>query len=298
MRIGVDLGGTKIEVVALDDARNELFRKRVATPRECYQQTLGVISQLVSETEVYLGQKGTVGVGIPGTVSSVSGKVKNANSTWINGECLHYDLSDRLQREIRVANDANCMALSESIDGSAKGQGVVFAAILGTGCGAGIAINSRVHSGINEVAGEWGHNPLPWLNHGDEPPLECYCGRVNCLETWVSGTGFSQSYQRRTGKALSAECIIENVGQGEFEAIAELELYEHRLARGLAQVINTLDPDVIVLGGGMSNVDSLYQALPVQLSEWVFGGECSTPVVKAMHGDSSGVRGAAFLWGF
>ncbi|AJI95953.1 glucokinase family protein [Yersinia ruckeri] len=299
MRIGIDLGGTKIEVIALANDGRELFRKRVETPRHDYHQTILAIASLVADAEKATDEQGSVGVGIPGTLSPFSGKVKNANSVWLNGQALDRDLSEKLARPVRMANDANCLAVSEATDGAGAGRHLVFAAIIGTGCGSGIAIDGRVHSGGNGIAGEWGHNPLPWQNEDElhyQSEVPCYCGKKGCIETFVSGTGFATDYFRLSGNSLKGMEIITLMEQG--DAIAELTMqrYEQRFAKSLAHVINLFDPDVIVLGGGMSNVDRLYQTLPDLIRPWVFGGECETPIRKAIHGDSSGVRGAAWLW--
>ncbi len=298
MRIGIDLGGTKTEIIALGDGGEELFRHRQATPRD-YLQTIELIATLVDLAEKETGLRGTVGMGIPGSISPYTGVVKNANSTWLNGKPFDKDLSQRLQREVRLANDANCLAVSEAVDGAAAGAQTVFAVIIGTGCGSGVAINGHVHTGGNGTAGEWGHNPLPWMDDDElryRAEVPCYCGKQGCIETFISGTGFATDYQRLSGNALKGNEIMRLVG--EQDAVAELALsrYELRLAKSLAHVVNILDPDVIVLGGGMSNVDSLYQTVPLLVRNWVFGGECETPIRKALHGDSSGVRGAAWLW--
>lgn len=298
MRIGIDLGGTKTEIIALGDGGEELFRHRQATPRD-YLQTIALIATLVELAEKETGLRGTVGMGIPGSISPYTGVVKNANSTWLNGKPFDKDLSQRLQREVRLANDANCLAVSEAVDGAAAGAQTVFAVIIGTGCGSGVAINGHVHTGGNGTAGEWGHNPLPWMDDDElryRAEVPCYCGKQGCIETFISGTGFATDYQRLSGNALKGNEIMRLVG--EQDAIAELALsrYELRLAKSLAHVVNILDPDVIVLGGGMSNVDRLYQTVPLLVRNWVFGGECETPIRKALHGDSSGVRGAAWLW--
>ncbi|WP_411752956.1 fructokinase [Serratia sp. (in: enterobacteria)] len=299
MRIGIDLGGTKIEVIALANDGVELFRHRIATPRDDYQLTLEAICGLVKLAEEKTGQQGSVGVGIPGTLSPFTGLVKNANSTWLNGQPMDKDLSAMLQREVRLANDANCLAVSEATDGAAAGKPTVFAVIIGTGCGAGVAINGLVHAGGNGISGEWGHNPLPWLDEdelrfGAEVP--CYCGKQGCIETFISGTGFATDYARLRGQALKGHEIMALVAQQDAVAELAIQRYEMRLAKSLAHVINLFDPDVIVLGGGMSNVDRLYQTVPALVKTWVFGGECETPIRKAVHGDSSGVRGAAWLW--
>lgn len=299
MRIGIDLGGTKIEVIALNESGESLFRKRIATPRGDYVATLNAIASLVNDAESATGRKGTVGVGIPGTLSPVTGKVKNANSTWLNGQFFDTDLAKILKRPVKVANDANCLAVSEAVDGAGKGAKVVFAVIIGTGCGAGIAINGQVHSGGNGVAGEWGHNPLPWQDAQDTQFLHgehCYCGLTGCTELFVSGTGFMADYRKLSGETKTGAQIIELLQLGNEHAVTAMNHYESRLARALGQAINMLDPDVIVLGGGMSNVDGLYHSLPLQVRNWVFGRECDTPIRKALHGDSSGVRGAAWLW--
>ncbi|AOM41198.1 fructokinase [Xenorhabdus hominickii] len=299
MRIGIDLGGTKIEVIALGDQGDELFRKRVDTPRNDYQKTLAAIVGLIADAEQVTGQQGTVGIGIPGAISPFTGKVKNANSVWMNGQILDKDIAALLGREVRIANDANCLAVSEATDGAGAGMPMVFAVIIGTGCGSGIAFESRVHAGGNGLSGEWGHNPLPWMDEEDrlyQAEVSCFCGKPGCTETFVSGTGFMTDYFRLSGEHKKGHEIMEALVQGDEFAELAMRRYERRLARALAQVINLFDPDVIVLGGGMSNVDRLYQTLPDLVKEWVFGGECATPIRKALHGDSSGVRGAAWLW--
>ncbi|MBD2784038.1 fructokinase [Xenorhabdus sp. DI] len=299
MRIGIDLGGTKIEVIALGDQGEALFRKRIDTPQNDYQKTLEAIVGLISDAEQATGQQGTVGIGIPGVISPFTGKVKNANSVWLNGQRLDKDIAALLGREIRIANDANCLAVSEATDGAGEGMPMVFAVIIGTGCGSGIAFEGRVHAGGNGLAGEWGHNPLPWMDEEDrayQDAVRCFCGKPGCTETFVSGTGFMTDYFRLSGVQKKGHEIIEALAQGDEFAELAMRRYERRLARALAQVINLLDPDVIVLGGGMSNVDRLYQTLPDLVKEWIFGGECATPIRKAVHGDSSGVRGAAWLW--
>ncbi|BBN74036.1 fructokinase [Salmonella enterica] len=299
MRIGIDLGGTKTEVIALDDAGEQRFRHRLPTPREDYQQTIETIATLVDMAEQATSQTGSVGIGIPGSLSPYTGVVKNANSTWLNGQPFDSDVSRRLKREVRLANDANCLAVSEAVDGAAAGAQTVFAVIIGTGCGAGVALNGRAHIGGNGTAGEWGHNPLPWMDDDElryREEIPCYCGKQGCIETFISGTGFATDYQRLSGKALKGDEIIRLVDAQ--DAVAELALsrYELRLAKALSHVVNILDPDVIVLGGGMSNVERLYKTVPSLMKSFVFGGECETPVRKARHGDSSGVRGAAWLW--
>ncbi|ECV9516083.1 fructokinase [Salmonella enterica subsp. enterica serovar Bareilly] len=299
MRIGIDLGGTKTEVIALDDAGEQRFRHRLPTPREDYQQTIETIATLVDMAEQATSQTGSVGIGIPGSLSPYTGVVKNANSTWLNGQPFDSDVSRRLKREVRLANDANCLAVSEAVDGAAAGAQTVFAVIIGTGCGAGVALNGRAHIGGNGTAGEWGHNPLPWMDDDElryREEIPCYCGKQGCIETFISGTGFATDYQRLSGKTLKGDEIIRLVDAQ--DAVAELAIsrYELRLAKALSHVVNILDPDVIVLGGGMSNVERLYKTVPSLMKSFVFGGECETPVRKARHGDSSGVRGAAWLW--
>jgi len=300
MRLGVDLGGTKTEIIALDDAGQECHRERVDTDRSSYEAIVSTITGLVHRAEARLRRTGTVGVGIPGTISKNTRCVKNANTTVLNGHPLDADLSRELDREVRCMNDANCLALSEAVDGAAAGCGVVFAAILGTGCGAGIAIDGKAWAGGNLVAGEWGHNPLPWMSPDEFPGPACWCGKSSCIEKWISGTGFQDDYARALttehSAKLKSQQIVTLARNGDASARAALERYANRLARSLAHVINLLDPDAVVLGGGMSNVDELYELVPPQLSSYVFGSEAQTPVLRNKHGDSSGVRGAAWLW--
>jgi fructokinase len=301
MRIGVDLGGTKIEAIGLDETGTELQRLRVSTPKGDYGGTVATIAHLVHEIEAVTGQVGSVGVGIPGTIPASTGLVKNANSTWLNGRPLDRDLSSALNREVRCANDANCFTVSEATDGAAKKYGVVFGVIIGTGCGGGVSIQGRIHNGPNGVAGEWGHTPLPWTNAGDfkdEFPGElCYCGKRGCLETWVSGTGFERDFRNVTGKQMRGAEIVAAANAGDPEADAALDRLIDRLARGLAVVVDILDPDAIVIGGGLSNVGRLYEGgLSRRLRDYGFGGGIATPILKNLHGDSSGVRGAAWLW--
>jgi fructokinase len=296
LRIGIDLGGTKIEAVALDEEGRDLSRVRVPTPRHDYERSLRVLCDLVHRIERETRQQGTVGVGGPGAISSATGRIKNANSVWLNGRPFYRDLEERLGRPVRYANDANCLAVSEAIDGAAAGARVVLGLVLGTGAGGGIAVEGRAHQGPNRVAGEWGHTPLPWPAPAEWPGPACWCGRSGCLETWISGTGFQEDYRRGGGEARAAPEILQRAEAGEVLALACVEAYERRLARGLAQAVNVLDPDVIVLGGGMSNADRLYATLPSLVRPYVFGGEFATPIRKARHGDASGVRGAAWLW--
>lgn len=295
-RIGIDLGGTKTEVILLDQNSQELFRTRTPTPRGNYNETISAIAHLVAQAEEVVSGVGLpVGVGIPGTVSRKSGLVKNANSTWLNGQPFQADLCERLGRAVKVTNDANCLAVSEATDGAAAGHEMVFAGILGTGCGAGIAWRGQAVVGPNGLAGEWGHNPLPWTSESELQARPCYCGRRGCQETFLSGTGLCLSYERMTGSAISGEDIAQRAGKGETAAVTVLNQYVEDVSRGLAAVINVLDPDIIVLGGGASNLELLYQRIPEILPKYVFGGECDTPIVQARHGDSSGVRGAAWL---
>ena len=299
MRIGIDLGGTKTEVIALSEQGEQLFRHRLPTPGGDYTQTIETIAQLVAMAEKETGQRGTVGVGIPGAISPYTGVVKNANSTWLNGQPFDRDLSRRLDREVRLANDANCLAVSEAVDGAAAGAQTVFAVIIGTGCGAGVALGGRAHAGGNGTAGEWGHNPLPWMDEDElryREEVPCYCGRQGCIETFISGTGFAIDYQRLSGQSLKGSEIIRLAEEDNAVAALALSRYELRLAKSLAHVVNILDPEVIVLGGGMSNVERLYKTVPPLVKNFVFGGECETPIRRAVHGDSSGVRGAAWLW--
>ena len=295
MRIGIDLGGTKIEGVALGDDGAVRARRRVPTPR-AYAATLDAIATLVADVEREAGARGTVGVGIPGAVAPATGTVKNANSTWLIGEPLGRDLAARLGRPVRLANDANCFALSEAADGAGAGADVVFGVILGTGVGGGIVVGGRCLVGPNLVAGEWGHNPLPWPAPDELPGPACYCGRTGCIETFLSGPGFARDHAERTGQALDAPGIVRRAALGDAGAAASLARYAERLARALASVINVLDPDVVVLGGGMSNVPGLAGAVTPLLPRHVFSDTVHTRVVPNRHGDSSGVRGAAWLW--
>jgi fructokinase len=280
-RIGIDLGGTKIEAIALDRGGREVFRKRVTTPRGDYAATISAVAALVRE----IGE-GTVGIGIPGAESR--GVIKNANSTWLIGRPLRQDLQNAIGREVRIENDANCFALSEAVDGAGKGAAVVFGVILGTGVGGGIVVDGKVIRGANAIAGEWGHNPLPAPSAADLPLPDCYCGRKGCIETYLSGPGLSRDHERVTGERLAPEQVVLRE--------ETMRRYEERLARGLASVINVLDPDVIVLGGGMSNVARLYTEVPRLWKRHVFSDHVNTRLAPPVHGDSSGVRGAAWLW--
>ncbi len=330
MRIGIDFGGTKTEIICLD-AKNgkELYRQRVPTPRDDYLGTVKNFKALVEQAEATLGIKGTVGIGIPGTVVPETGLIKNSNSVWCNGKPMQKDTSEALGREVRMENDANCFAVSEATDGAGAGKALVFGVIIGTGCGGGLAVNGAAHRGVNSIGGEWGHNPLPYPHPSiaDSKPLFdifeqapttedklrdeyfqplavseypgplCYCGRRGCLETWISGTGFKNDYRRVTGVEKSTHDVIAEAERGDAVALAARSRYVDRFSRALAQVINIMDPDAIVLGGGMSNVAALYSEVPARWTRYVFSDTVKTPLLKATHGDSSGVRGAAWLWG-
>ncbi len=295
MRIGIDLGGTKIEGIALDDQGQELYRQRVSTPRD-YQATLEAVTSLVLSIETATGQTGSVGMGIPGTISPATGLVKNANSTWLIGQPLTEGLQEKLQREVRIANDANCFAVSEATDGAAKGTHVMFGVIIGTGVGGGICIDRKPLVGINAIGGEWGHNSLPWPRDDERPGHPCFCGHSGCIETFCSGTGFVRDHKLHGGQGETGQAIIEQALRGDTTAEQTLQRYEDRLARALASIINVLDPEVIVLGGGMSNVERLYTSVPKLWTDYVFSDRVDTRLVPNQYGDSSGVRGAAWLW--
>ncbi len=297
IKIGIDLGGSKIELIALDEAGGEILRQRVPTPQGDYLATLAAIQRLVEEAWQQLGAETTVGLGTPGAISKASGRLKNSNSTCLNGQPLLQDLENRLHRPLRIANDADCFALSEATDGAAAGAGIVFGVILGTGVGAGVIVNGKPLSGPNAIAGEWGHNPLPWPGGGERPGPACYCGQTGCIETFLSGPGLARSHLKATGLSLSAVAIVENAGHGDQLCENSLQVYEDRLARALAHVINILDPDVIVLGGGLSNCLRLYANVPKLWGRYVFSDRVDTLLVPPKFGDSSGVRGAAWLWG-
>jgi predicted NBD/HSP70 family sugar kinase len=296
IRIGIDLGGTKTEIIALGAAGETLLRRREATPANDYAGTLRLIVRLVQDAERELGSDpGSVGIGTPGSLSPATGLIRNANSTCLNGKPFRDDLERALGRTIRLANDADCFALSEALAGAAHGAATVFGVILGTGAGGGIVVNGRVLAGPNAIAGEWGHNPLPWPRDDERPGPRCYCGKSGCIETFLSGPGFSLDHQRATGENLQPEEIAARSGGGDGNALATMLRYEERLARALATVINVLDPEIIVLGGGMSNIGSLYDRVPPLLANWVFSDVVRTRLVRNLHGDSSGVRGAAML---
>jgi len=296
LRIGIDLGGSKIELVALEASGRVLLRRRRPTPKGDYQATLRAIGDMVAAAESDLGRKASVGIGIPGAESFSDGRIKNANSTWLIGQTLRLDLEALLQREVRLANDANCFALSEAVDGAGRGAEVVFGVILGTGVGGGVVVHRRALAGANRIAGEWGHNPLPLPDEESLPPAPCYCGRSGCVETWLSGPGLSDDHWRHGGQSLSAEEIANRAEAGDAACAAALGRYERRLAKALAQVVNVLDPDVVVLGGGLSNIARLYDTVPRLWAAHVFSDTIRTRLLRNVHGDSSGVRGAAWLW--
>lgn len=296
MRLGIDWGGTKIEIIALSDAGDELFRKRVDTPKNDYDGCLQAVKHLVEAAETETGQTGTLGLGIPGSLSPKTGLVKNANSTWMNGKPLDRDLEALLGRSVRIQNDANCLAVSEATDGAGAGAHIVHAIIIGTGSGSGIAIDGKAHLGANGIGGEWGGIALPWIKEHEFPGPDSWIGHKGVIDMWCSGTGFQWDYHERTGTALKGHEIMALKREGDPVAIKVYQDYVSRLARALAMSANLLDPDVFVLGGGMSNIDELYDDLPSAMLPYVFSDTYDTPIRKAKHGDSSGVRGAAWLW--
>ncbi|HHJ81268.1 MAG TPA: ROK family protein [Candidatus Tenderia electrophaga] len=296
MRIGIDLGGTKTEVIALAKDGEELFRHRVLTPRENYEAMLELIGSLVDEAEQSCGMKGTVGIGTPGAISPATGLIKNANSVWLNGKPLEQDLVAALGRPVRLANDADCFTLSEATDGAAQGAANVFGVIIGTGTGGGLVINGQLLKGPNAIAGEWGHNPMPWPRWDERRGAPCYCGKRGCIETYLSGAGLSRDHYDLTRQRLTAAELAQRCCKGDHLAEQTMARYEDRLARALAAVINVVDPDVIVLGGGVSNITSLYQRVPKLWGQYVFSDTVATHLLPARFGDSSGVRGAAWLW--
>jgi len=298
-RIGIDLGGTKIAGIALNPEGRLCAEARMPTPRNDYQATLQAVSDLTDELERQAGVvrgHGWVGIGMPGALSLSTGLVKNANSTWLNGKPFDKDIAAVLHRPVRIANDANCLAVSEATDGAGAGKHVVFGVILGTGCGGGIAIDGVPIPGLNAIAGEWGHNPLPWPTPEEYPGPRCYCGKQGCIEMWLSGPGIAADHKAATGDDLDAVAVAKAAADGDAGAKATLDRHRHRLARSLAGVINILDPDIVVIGGGVSQLHGLYDPLPALLAEWCFSDGVFTPVVPALHGDTSGVRGAAWLW--
>jgi predicted NBD/HSP70 family sugar kinase len=296
MRLGIDLGGTKIAAIVLDAAGAVVFEHREPTPRHDYRGTVDAIAALVTAAERTAAARCTVGIGIPGSVSPATGLIRNANSTWLNGRPLKADLEGALGREVRLANDANCLAVSEAADGAAAGAPVVFGVILGTGTGGGLVVRGRALTGTNVIAGEWGHNPLPWPDAEERPGPACYCGQMGCIETFLSGPGLSADYRRRGGGEAPGEDIVRRSEAGDPLAAASLGAWTRRLAKSLATVINVIDPDVIVVGGGLSRIRSIYADVPRCWGTWVFSDAVATRFVPSRYGDASGVRGAAWLW--
>jgi fructokinase len=296
LRAGIDLGGSKIEIAVLDAAGRELLRRREPTPVGDYEGTLQLVASLVTAAEADLAARVSVGICTPGAISPATGLLKNSNSVCLNDRALHADLAHALQREVRIANDADCFALSEATDGAARGAASVFGVIVGTGTGGGVVIGGRLLAGPNAIAGEWGHNPLPWPRDEERPGPLCYCGKHGCIETWLSGPGLARDYRQAGGRDLDADCIVAEAAGGEREALDCLSRYVDRMARALASVINVLDPEVIVLGGGVGNIEQLYRDVPQRWQRYVFSDRVDTRLLKPAHGDSSGVRGAACLW--
>jgi fructokinase len=296
MRLGIDLGGTKIAAVVLDEDARVVWQRRIPAPRDDYGATIEALAGVVIDAERELRVRCTVGIGIPGAISPATGLVKNANSTWLNGRRLSNDLDTRLDREVRLANDANCLAMSEAADGAAAGAQIVFGVILGTGTGGGVVVHGQVLTGANSIAGEWGHNPLPSPDDDERPGRACYCGRHGCLETFLSGPGLAADYAAHGGGPERGEAIVARAASGEALASQTLDRWERRLAKSLATVINVLDPDVIVVGGGLSAIERIYLNVPGLWGAWVFSDRVATKLVRAKHGDASGVRGAAWLW--
>lgn len=295
VRIGVDFGGTKIEAAALSPAGDYLTRKRQPTPRD-YDRALRVVKDLIAEVEAEVGATGPIGVGSPGSISPRTGLMRNANSTYLNGRQFDRDLETTLGRPVRVVNDANCLALSEAMDGAAAGHSSAYAIIVGTGCGGGLVVGGQLVNGANGLAGEWGHMPLPWPRADETPGPKCWCGLNNCMETWVSGTGFARDFNEHTGRNLNGEAIVEAARAGDAEAVAAFDALLDRLARGMAVVCNLVDPDAFVFGGGLSKVPEIYDRLPKLIEPYVFSDGWSATIAPAKWGDSSGVRGAAWLW--
>ncbi|HVQ41303.1 MAG TPA: ROK family protein [Vicinamibacterales bacterium] len=296
LRLGIDLGGTKIAAVVLGPDGGVRWERRIPSPRDNYDDTLDALAALVRDGEAAAGEACSVGIGMPGAISPVTGLAKNANSTWLNGQPLQVDLERRLARPVRLANDANCLAVSEATDGAAAGAHVVFGVILGTGAGAGIAIDGRVLTGANAIAGEWGHNPLPWPSDDERPGATCYCGRRGCIETFLSGPALAAAYRRAASIDVGAEEVVARAGQADAIAAGVLDTWLSQLARALATIINVLDPDVIVVGGGLSNISRIYDDVPGRWGPFVFSDRVTTRIVPAKFGDASGVRGAAWLW--
>jgi fructokinase len=296
MRIGIDLGGTKIEVIALDDHGETLLRHRLPTPSGNYTDILEAIAALVDFAEQKTGRTGTVGIASPGAESLATGLIKNSNSTALNGKPLSHDIAQKLRRDVRIENDANCFTLSEAVDGAAAGFKTVFGVIIGTGVGGGIVLDKKILIGRNRIAGEWGHNPLPWAKNDEISGVTCHCGKASCIEYFLSGSGLALTYNSMTNRRITAEEVAAGAIAGDSQAMKSIEIYINRLARSLAAMINVLDPDVIVLGGGLSNITRLYSELPQLVAKYTFSDRIDTPIVRAVHGDSSGVRGAAWLW--
>ncbi len=297
MRIGVDLGGTKIEALALDEQGQERARRRISTPQaQGYDAVVRAVAEIVYAVEAEVGERGSVGIGTPGAISPRTGLLKNSNTVCLNGRALDRDLESALGREVRLANDADCFALSEAVDGAAAGAPIVFGVIVGTGTGGGIVVDGRILRGPNAISGEWGHNPLPWPEEDELPGARCYCGKKGCIETWLSGPALARDHEARSGARLDAPAIAARAEEGDALARETLTRHADRFARALASVIDILDPHVIVLGGGVSNLDPLYDAIPARWADYVFSDAVATRLVRALHGDSSGVRGAAWLW--
>jgi len=297
MRIGINLGGTKTELIALDEQGSECLRHRWPTPAGDYAATIALLAEMVDQAECELGATATIGIGTPGAVSAQTGLMKNCNSTCLNGQPLQQDVEQALQRPVRLCNDANCFALSEAVDGAAAGSAVVFGVILGTGVGGGLVVNGRILEGVNRIAGEWGHNPLPSASKDERPGPACYCGRNGCIETWLSGPGMSMNHRQHGGESITAADITLLAADGDERCMQTLHRYCDRLARALAGVINIVDPDVIVLGGGLSNIGLLYKQVPQMWDRYLFSDSVATRLLPPVHGDLSGVRGAAWLWG-
>ena len=295
-KMGVDLGGTKTEVLILDEDNQPLYRERSDTPAQDYDAICQLITDEYNRARDRFGQNLSLGIGIPGSASPRSGLLRNANTQCLNGRALEQDLQDRIGVPLRIANDANCFALSEATGGAARGHRVVFGVIIGTGTGGGLVVDGRLLEGPHSIAGEWGHNPLPWLR-ADDGETDCYCGKRGCIETYLSGPGLQQSHARSSGQRLDSRQIVAAAGQGDAACSETLERYYDQMARALAHLINVIDPDAIVLGGGMSNIEDLYRQVPKRLPEYVFSDYVETPLLRAERGDSSGVFGAALLWG-
>lgn len=296
IRIGIDLGGTKIEIIALDSNGRTLLRERTPTPKDNYRDIIRTTVELVSNVEDRIGKRGTVGIAIPGAVSLVTGKIKNSNTTCMIGKNFADDLVSALKRPVRICNDANCFTLSEAVDGAGQGAEIVFGVILGTGVGGGITVHGKVLTGVNAIAGEWGHNPLPWPRTDELPGPACYCGKQGCIETYLSGPGIAMDYKIMTGSGIDPREIMEQSINGDASAGLALGRFFDRCARSLANVINIIDPDIIVLGGGLSNITDLYKKVPELWTQYVFSDRVDTLLKPAQYGDSSGVRGAAWLW--